>query len=131
MKTPYVAGWVLVGLVSFAMAFAGAGKFFGFAPPDITDGLQKVGLGEEIRLIGAGAMLTALLLLVPVTASLGVLLASSYWGGAICTHMAQGDSILVPVVLLVMTWGGVGLRDGRLWWSCQPAAHAPPQTETE
>ena len=90
MNAQRIAGWVLVCLVGAAMVFAGAGKVFGFAPPDVIDGMKKVGLGEEIKLIGSGAMLTGVLFVIPRTSSAGVLLASSYWGGAICTHMAQG-----------------------------------------
>ena len=37
-----------------------------------------------LLLIGAGAVLTSLFLLNPCTLSLGILLTSSSWGGAIC-----------------------------------------------
>jgi hypothetical protein len=71
----------------------------------------KFGLGEQMRLIGAGALLTALLLLIPRTSSLGVLSTSSFWGGAICIHMAHGEPYLFQAVLLVLSWVGAYLRN--------------------
>ncbi len=109
-KSRKVTGWVLVSLVSAALAFAGAGKLFGFAPPEIVTALTKAGIQDRMQLIGFGALVTSLLLIVPRTASLGVLLASSYWGGAILFHFVAGDSFAPPTVLLVMTWVGTALR---------------------
>src|SRR5260370_5733239 len=48
--------------------------------------------------------------LVPRTASLGVLLASGFWGGAICLHMSKGEPFVVQSVLLLLTWLGPYLR---------------------
>ena len=109
-KSKKIAGWVLVSLVSAALAFAGAGKLFGFAPPEAVAGFTKVGILDRMPLIGTGALVTSLLLFFPRTASLGVLLASSYWGGAILFHFVAGDSFVPPAVLLVMTWAGTALR---------------------
>jgi hypothetical protein len=57
-------------------------------------------------------MVTAVLLLIPRTWLLGALAASSYWGGAICIHMAHGESFNPPAVLLILTWAGALLRAG-------------------
>lgn len=109
-KFQKVAGWVLVSLVSAALAFAGAGKVFGFAPPEVVEAMTKVGILDRMPLIGIGALVTSLLLFLPRTASLGVLFASSYWGGAILFHLVAGDSFAAPAVLLAMTWAGTALR---------------------
>jgi hypothetical protein len=109
-KVKTVGGWVLHVGIGGLMIFAGSGKLFGFAPPEVVETLQKGGLGEQIRLIGAGELITAVLLLVPRTSSLGVLLTSGFWGGVICFHMAHGESYLFPSVLLVLTWVGAYLR---------------------
>jgi hypothetical protein len=103
-----IAGLVLHVLVGGLLIFTGSQKVLGSAPPEA---LVKYGLAEQARLIGAGALLTALLLLIPRTSSLGILLTSSFWGGAICTHMAQGEPYLLQVVLLVLSWGGAYLRN--------------------
>jgi hypothetical protein len=103
-----IAGLGLHVLVGGLLIFTGSQKVLGSAPPEV---LVKFGLGEQARLIGAGALLTALLLLIPRTSSLGVLLASSFWGGAICIHMAHGDPFLFQAALFVLTWAGACLRN--------------------
>jgi hypothetical protein len=103
-----MAGLVLHVLVGGLLIFTGSQKLLGSAPPEA---LVKYGLGGQAELIGAGALLTAILLLIPRTCSLGVLLASSFWGGAICVHMAHGEPYLLQSVLLVLTWAGAYLRN--------------------
>lgn len=103
-----IAGLVLHLLIGGLLIFTGSQKVLGSVPPDA---LVKYGLGEQARLIGAGAILTALLLLFPRTSSLGLLLASAFWGGAICIHMAHGKPYLIQVVLLVLSWTGAYLRN--------------------
>jgi hypothetical protein len=106
-----IGGWVLHVPVAGLMIFAGLGKLFGFAPPDVVEKLKQFGLGDQVHLIGAGELAAAVLLLVPRTSSLGLLLVSSFWGGVICIHMAHGESYLFPSVLLVLTWVGASLRN--------------------
>jgi hypothetical protein len=103
-----IAGLVLHGLVGGLMIVTGSQKNLGSAPPEA---LVKYGLGEQMRLLGAGAIVTALLLLIPRTLSVGVLLTSSFWGGAICIHMAFGEPYVIQAVLLVMSWAGAYLRN--------------------
>jgi hypothetical protein len=103
-----IAGLVLHALIGGLLIFTGSQKVLGLVPPEA---LVKYGLAEQSRLIGAGALLTALLLLVPRTSSLGTLLASSFWGGAISTHMAHGEPYVLQAVLLVLTWAGAYLRN--------------------
>jgi hypothetical protein len=111
-----VVGLVLHLLIGGLLIFTGSQKVFGSVPPEA---LAKFGLGEQARLIGAGAILTALLLLIPRTSSLGVLLASAFWGGAICIHMAHGDPYVFQAGTLVLTWAGACLRNpatlGSFW----------------
>jgi hypothetical protein len=103
-----IAGLVLHVLVGGLLIFTGSQKVLGSVTPEP---LVRYGLGEQARLIGAGAVLTALLLLVPRTSSLGLLLTSSFWGGAICIHMAHGEPYLVQAGLLVLSWVGAYLRN--------------------
>src|SRR5262245_17671471 len=64
-----LAGLVLHILIGGLMIFTGSQKILGSVPPEA---LVKYGLGEQSRLIGTGALVTALLLLIPRTASLGI-----------------------------------------------------------
>ena len=68
--------------------------------------VAKLGLTGWIAVIGAGELATAVLLLVPRTSSLGVLLASAFWGGAICLHMSKGEPFVLQSALLLLTWVG-------------------------
>jgi hypothetical protein len=126
-----IAGLVLHILVGGLLLFTGSQKILGLVPHEV---LTKYGLGEQVRLIGAGAILTALLLLMPRTSSLGVLAASAFWGGAICIHMAHGEPYVFQAVLLVLTWAGGYLRNpaprraflGSLGRSRAPVAASEP-----
>jgi hypothetical protein len=102
------AGLVLHLLMAGLLIFTGSQKVLGLIPPEA---LGKHGLSEQMQLIGAGALVTALLLLIPRTLSLGILLTSAFWGGAICTHMTHGEPYLPPAVLLALSWAGAYLRN--------------------
>jgi hypothetical protein len=103
-----MAGLVLHLLIGGLMIFTGSQKVLSSVPPEA---LVKFGLGEQMRLIGVGALLSAFLLLIPRTSSLGILLTSSFWGGAICIHMANSEPYLFQEVLLVLSWAGAYLRN--------------------
>ena len=77
-----IAGMVCHVLVAGLMLFACSGKAFGFAPPQVVTMLTEAGLGDQIRLIGFGGLISAILLLVPQTVPIGTLAVSAYWGGA-------------------------------------------------
>jgi hypothetical protein len=105
-----IAGTVLHVLVGGLMLLACSGKAFGFAPPQVVAMLNDAGLGDYIRLIGVGGLISAILLLVPRTAPLGSLAVSAYWGGAICLHMARHEPYALQSVLLLLSWTGAMLR---------------------
>ena len=111
MKTTWnwktITGLVLHGLIAGIMILAGSAKVLGLFPPEA---VAKLGLTGWITVIGAGELTTAILLLVPRTSSLGVLLASSFWGGAICLHMSKGEPFVLQSALLLLTWAGAYLR---------------------
>jgi hypothetical protein len=102
-----IVGWVLHGLVGGSMILAGSAKIFGLFPPDQ---VAKMGLSLPIQVIGIGELISAILLLVPRTASLGILLTSGFWGGAICLHMSKGEPFVLQSVFLLLTWIGAYFR---------------------
>lgn len=66
-----------------------------------------------------GVLLMACLLtyVLPRTASLGAVLLSGYLGGAMAIHLQLGSSVAsvaFPVVLGVLVWAGLMLRDRRV-----------------
>jgi hypothetical protein len=102
-----VAGWVLHGLVAGIMLLAGSAKVLGLFLPDQ---VEKLGLSVPIQVIGAGELVSAILLLVPRTAFLGVLLTSGFWGGAICLHMSKGEPFVLQSAFLLLTCMGAYVR---------------------
>ena len=106
-KWQTITGLVLHVLVAAPMLLAGGTMILGRMP---ADGMEKYGLSGQTLLIGVGEFLTALLLLIPRTASLGVLLTSAFWGGTICLHMSHGEPYLLQSAFLVLTWVGAYLR---------------------
>jgi hypothetical protein len=94
-------------LIAGIMMLAGSAKLLGLFPPEE---VAKLGLSVPIQVIGAGELASAILLLVGRTSSLGVLLTSSFWGGAICFHMSKGEPFVLQSALLLLTWVGAYLR---------------------
>ena len=107
MKARIITGWVLHGLIGGIMLLAGSAKVLGLFPPEQ---VEKLGLSVPIQVIGTGELVTALLLLIPRTASLGVLLTSGFWGGAICLHLSKGEPFVLQSVFLLLTWVGAYLH---------------------
>ena len=103
-----IAGLILHVLIGGLLIFTGSQKILGLLPQEA---LAKYGLSEQMQWIGVGAVLTGLLLLIPRTSSLGILLTSSFWGGAICIHMAHGEPYVFQAVMLVLAWVGAYLRN--------------------
>src|SRR5258708_10770902 len=95
-----VGGWVLHGLIAGMMILAGSAKVLGFFPPEV---VAKLGLSLPIQVIGAGELASAILLLIPRTSSLGLLLTSGFWGGAICLHMSKAEPFVIQAVFLLVT----------------------------
>lgn len=70
------------------------------------------GTARPIGLVELGSVI---LYLVPATRVLGAILLTGYLGGAIATHVRAGEaSWVTPLVLGIIVWGGLFLRDARL-----------------
>ncbi len=106
-------GRVLTGLPALALLASGGMKL-AQAPP-VVDTLTKLGFtAGTVCWLGAIEVLCAVLFLVPQTAVLGAILATGYLGGAICAHVREGEPFVVPLVLGILLWIGLGLREPRL-----------------
>jgi uncharacterized membrane protein YphA (DoxX/SURF4 family) len=103
-----IAAWVLTGLLTLLFAFSAYIKLF--KPETIVEVTDKWGLTGHITLIGIGEIVSALLFLIPRTNSLGLLLLSAYMGGAIVTHMQNGEPYIIPSVVLLLVWVAGYLR---------------------
>lgn len=98
-KSRKIAAWVIAGLLTALFFFSSTGKLF-LHPEQM--GLMH--LADWRIIIPLGEITSALLFLFPKTNIYGVLLLSSYMGGAIIIHMTGGLSILIPSVVLILVW---------------------------
>ena len=114
-----IAGWVLTVLLTVLFMVSAGFKLSGAA--EVVEGMQKWGLGDQRILIGVGEFTSALLFLIPLTHSLGVLLLSGYMGGAIVTHMQHGESYVAQSVILILIWVTGFLRHSELLQSFRTA----------
>jgi DoxX-like protein len=78
----------------------------------------------KVRADGLGAILgtielaSLVLYAVPRTSVLGAILMTGFLGGSVATQARAGSPVLtqtlLPILIALLTWGGLLLRDGRL-----------------
>ena len=106
-------GAILSGLVSISFMMSAMMKFKG--GPEMLEGWKHFGWPEHsILLIGALEAICVLLYMIPRTAFLGAVLLTGYLGGAIATHLRVKEGVTMQVLLGVIIWGALYLRDERL-----------------
>lgn len=91
-------GWVIASLLTALYLFSAYGKF---TSPEQMEAMK---LGDWRIVIAIGEVISAILFLLPKTNKIGLLLLSSYMGGAIILHMTGGISIAMPTVVLILVW---------------------------
>ena len=112
-KWQRVTGWVLSGLL--ALVFLPS-AFFKIAQPEgFIEEWSKTYPANTAVPIGAIELAFFVLYLIPKTRYLGGLLMLAYLGGAVATHVHADDGkFFVPVIVGVIAWLGLYLRDRRL-----------------
>ena len=110
LKTQRIVGWVLTALVGLFMIVAsGVPKFIEF--PGKAEMMAKLGLPLELLpTLGVLEIAVTLIYLIPRTSFLGAILMTGYLGGAIITHLRVGDPWFFPVIVGVLAWLGLSLR---------------------
>lgn len=108
---------VLTGLVGFGMVASGILKFV--RPPPLVENFERYHLLDKLPLIAVIELVCAALFLIPKTSSLGVLLVTGYFGGAVVAHLVANDPVgLVPVAVLGLSaWAVAWLRYPELFAS--------------
>jgi len=107
------AGWIISVLPVLMLTMSGVMKLL--KPPFVVEGSTKLGWDESLILaLGITELTCTILYLIPRTAVLGAILLTGYLGGAVATHVRLGEPFFVPIVLGVLVWGGLWLRDERL-----------------
>jgi hypothetical protein len=109
-------GRVLAGLAVLQLL---SSAFFRGTQHDyaVTEIVTGYGFPEAaIRWIVIAECALVLLYLVPRTAVLAALLLTGYLGGAVAAHLRIGDNAraVIPLVVAILAWGGLYLRDARI-----------------
>jgi hypothetical protein len=106
-------GRVLSALALVPFAISAVLKFLG--GPELAQGIAHLGLPESMVLPLAILEISCVAIyLIPATSVLGAILLTGYIGGAICTHWRVGDPVYLHIVLGILVWLGLYLREGRL-----------------
>ena len=102
------AGRITSALPVLLLLFSGAMKLVKSA--SVIQGLAHFGYPESFALgIGILELACTVIYVIPRTSVLG-----GYLGGASATNVRVGDSFVIPVILAVLAWAGLFLRDDRL-----------------
>lgn len=116
-------GTVLLLLAAVILIASGTTKLIG--PAAVVRQLESFGFAGKIQLVGVLELVSGMLLLVPRTRSLGLLLASSFMGGAIATHLQHNELPAPAALVLSLVWLGSWLRYPVTLWSLSTAPSGP------
>lgn len=109
-KAARITGWVLSGLIAAFLLFSASGKLF-IDFPDKQKMFDLFGWTvERMKTVGVIEILFTVIFLLPRVGFYGAILLSAYLGGAVCTHMRIGDPWFFPIIIGVVVWVALGLR---------------------
>src|SRR5215470_10705195 len=112
-KRPWT-GYVLTALIASFLLFDCSLKILRLTPA--IEANARLGYPANVILpIGIAELICLILFIVPRTSILGAILLTGYLGGATATQVRLEDPwFFFPVVIGVLVWGGLYLRDERL-----------------
>jgi uncharacterized membrane protein YphA (DoxX/SURF4 family) len=124
-KTKRIVGWVLSGLIALMLVGPSAGgKFADYPGKD--EQFKKMGWDVGLmKRVAVVEIAIAILFLVPRAAFIAAILMSAYLGGATAAHVRINDQFFIPMVIGVLAWVALGLRDPRVF----RIALEPPKNE--
>ncbi len=107
------AGRIASTLPVLMLLFSGGMKLV--KPAFVVEEFARLGYTERLALgIGILEVVCAVVYAIPRTSVLGAILLTGYLGGATATHVRIGDPFFAPMVVGLLVWGGLFLRDVRL-----------------
>ncbi len=113
-KTQRILALLLMGIPVLVLIAGGTMKIIGAEPESVMQFLTHFGFGKYILALGISELLIAALLLYPKTHKIGFLLASCYFGGALCLEIA-GKQPVASVAFLVLLWTGMFLQNRQMF----------------
>jgi len=113
-KAAMWSGRIMSAIPVLLLIFSGVVKVMKPAP--VVQGFAKFGYPESlIVVLGIVEILCVVVYAIPRTSILGAILTTGYLGGATATNVRVGDpSSVVTVLLGMLVWGGLYLRDVRV-----------------
>ncbi len=107
-------GYVLTALSALFLLFSASGKFL--KPEGMEVNVTPLGWRmDQMTTLGIVEVACVVLYLIPQTAIFGAVLITAYLGGAVATHARIGDAVYFPIILGIVVWLGIYLREPRLW----------------
>jgi hypothetical protein len=98
-----ITGWVLAGFIGLMLAASAIDKIRGSGHALQMGASFGLSAGTY-SILGIIEILSVILFLYPRTGILGTLLLSSYFGGAIATHLQHHQNIIFPIAIEVLVW---------------------------
>ncbi|HET8720968.1 MAG TPA: DoxX family protein [Nitrospira sp.] len=84
-------------------------------PPSVVEGFVHLGYDDGVALgLGLVELIATVLYVVPRTSVLGAIPLTGYLGGATATHLRIGEPFHMALLLGILLWGGLYLREERL-----------------
>jgi hypothetical protein len=106
-------GYVMSALPVLALLMSGVMKLMKPAP--VLQGFAHFGYQDgAIIPLGILEIACTIIYLIPQTSVLGAILVTGYLGGAVATTFRVGDGYAPQVILGVLVWGGLFMRDPRM-----------------
>jgi hypothetical protein len=108
-------GYAISALIVIALLFSAVFKFL--QPEQLVTEFKRLELSLDLAIaLGIIEATCAIIYAIPRTAVLGAILVTGYLGGAILTHVRiyDGFEFVSPLVMGMLTWLGLYLRDSRL-----------------
>lgn len=108
-------GRVMSALPVLALLMSGVMKLV--QPAGMAEGFEKLGFPLHLATgLGIVELTATVSYLIPQTSVLGAILVTGYLGGAIATHvrLEEFSSVVPPVILGLLVWGGLSLRCKRV-----------------
>ena len=113
-KAAWWAGWIISAIPILMMGVLGAGILL-FNRRIAEEGNVKYGYPADVTVpLLIVEIVCVILYAIPQTAVLGAILLTGYLGGAVATHVRAGEPWFFPVIVGVLIWLGLYLRDPRL-----------------
>ena len=112
-KVQSTIAWVLTGIAGLLIAASGIAKLAG--AQTVVEGMTKLGVGPYIPVLGIMELVFTGLFLFPKTSKIGFLLISCYFAGALATDLSHGNTIVTPIVILILVWVSAFLRNPEIF----------------